>query len=64
MLRERACPICRADVQPAERNAGFPFCSPRCKTIDFGSWLDGRYRLGTEESGSAADPDDVDSSSS
>jgi endogenous inhibitor of DNA gyrase (YacG/DUF329 family) len=22
-----------------------PFCSPRCKSIDLGSWLDGRYRI-------------------
>src|SRR5437899_1013367 len=22
-----------------------PFCSERCRTIDLGNWLDGRYRL-------------------
>jgi hypothetical protein len=22
-----------------------PFCSQRCKTIDLGSWLDGRYQI-------------------
>jgi endogenous inhibitor of DNA gyrase (YacG/DUF329 family) len=22
-----------------------PFCSPRCKSIDLGSWLDGSYRM-------------------
>ena len=61
MLRKRACPICRADVAPAEHNEAFPFCSKRCKTIDLGSWLEGRYRLETEDSGAPTDPDDVDS---
>lgn len=23
-----------------------PFCSERCKTIDLGGWLEGRYRIG------------------
>jgi endogenous inhibitor of DNA gyrase (YacG/DUF329 family) len=22
-----------------------PFCSARCKSIDLGGWLDGRYRI-------------------
>jgi endogenous inhibitor of DNA gyrase (YacG/DUF329 family) len=22
-----------------------PFCSSRCKSIDLGGWLDGRYRI-------------------
>lgn len=26
-----------------------PFCSPRCKTIDLGRWLDGDYRLPSED---------------
>ena len=26
-----------------------PFCSPRCKTIDLGRWLDGEYRLPSED---------------
>lgn len=35
------CPICRADV--AEDAAAFPFCSPRCRLLDLGNWLDERY---------------------
>jgi hypothetical protein len=23
----------------------FPFCSERCKLIDLGRWLDGRYQI-------------------
>lgn len=35
------CPVCAkaASVHTAE----FPFCSPRCKMIDLGRWLDERY---------------------
>jgi endogenous inhibitor of DNA gyrase (YacG/DUF329 family) len=28
--------------QPA---TSFPFCSPRCKLIDLGRWLGGKYRI-------------------
>ena len=27
----------------------FPFCSPRCKTIDLGRWLGERYCIPSEE---------------
>jgi endogenous inhibitor of DNA gyrase (YacG/DUF329 family) len=23
----------------------FPFCSPRCKLVDRGRWLDGKYQI-------------------
>jgi endogenous inhibitor of DNA gyrase (YacG/DUF329 family) len=39
------CPICKksvADEAPA-RPPTYPFCSDRCKLIDLGRWLDGRY---------------------
>ena len=46
------CPICKRPVEPPaddDRRAGgpsqFPFCSERCKLIDLGRWLDGRYRI-------------------
>lgn len=35
------CPICskptKADLP------SFPFCSDRCRNIDLGKWLDGKY---------------------
>ncbi|HBF09101.1 MAG: DNA gyrase inhibitor YacG [Gammaproteobacteria bacterium] len=31
------CPICRKDVNWGEA-PWRPFCSERCKTIDFGAW--------------------------
>ena len=42
------CPICK---KPVESNPGsstpkyFPFCSERCKLIDLGRWLDGKYQV-------------------
>lgn len=39
------CPICGKPVDRAHR----PFCSARCKTIDLGRWLDGDYRLPSED---------------
>ena len=42
------CPICKAPVQEADRlkpDASFPFCSPRCKLIDLGRWLGGKYQI-------------------
>ena len=42
------CPICDAEVEPRPENKVFPFCSPRCKTIDLGKWLSEDYRVPTE----------------
>lgn len=35
------CPICKEPV--AADIETFPFCSKRCKMIDFGRWIDGKY---------------------
>jgi endogenous inhibitor of DNA gyrase (YacG/DUF329 family) len=43
------CPTCRKEViEPAEGEPlpkCFPFCSDRCKLIDLGRWLDGKYQV-------------------
>lgn len=47
------CPICKAEVPDAPNAPGeddprrryFPFCSDRCKLIDLGRWLSGRYQI-------------------
>jgi hypothetical protein len=41
----RSCPICGKPAEPRFR----PFCSARCKTIDLGRWLGGRYAVPSEE---------------
>jgi len=42
------CPICKRQVDEAA-NAGqqsfSPFCSERCKLIDLGRWLSGKYQI-------------------
>ena len=47
------CSICRRPVAPRAENRAFPFCSPRCKTIDLGQWVDEKYRV----------PEDADTAS-
>ena len=37
------CPVC--GVRLPERPTAAPFCSPRCRTIDMGRWLDERYTV-------------------
>lgn len=45
------CPICKRSVEPpsdyreAPDSKYFPFCSERCKLIDLGRWLDGKYQV-------------------
>lgn len=48
----RACPECG---RPSVREA-YPFCSPRCKSVDLNRWLSGAYAI----LGEAADPDSLD----
>lgn len=38
----RPCPICRKPVD-SENDAGFPFCSERCRLLDLGNWASGKY---------------------
>jgi uncharacterized protein len=35
------CPICKKEVKGGDPE--FPFCSPRCRTIDLGKWASGDY---------------------
>ncbi len=49
----RRCPICGKPA--SERHQ--PFCSARCTNIDLGRWLDGNYRVATDEAPDIA-PDD------
>jgi endogenous inhibitor of DNA gyrase (YacG/DUF329 family) len=39
------CPICRRATLPEFR----PFCSKRCKDEDMRKWLEGGYRIPTQE---------------
>ena len=39
------CPICGKPAVALHR----PFCSERCKLLDLGNWLGGRYRVASDE---------------
>lgn len=38
------CPVCKGEWDGAG-NPFRPFCSERCKMIDLGAWLDGKYAI-------------------
>jgi hypothetical protein len=42
------CPICKKSV-PDQPNAFAPFCSERCKLIDLGRWLGGKYQIPVDD---------------
>ena len=51
---EFRCPGCNKKLKNAELGDKkvpkfFPFCSERCKMLDFGAWLNQGYRIETTE---------------
>ena len=50
------CPICERPSVARPQNHAFPFCSPRCKQVDLGRWLDEKYRIPV----SPASPEDAE----
>jgi endogenous inhibitor of DNA gyrase (YacG/DUF329 family) len=57
-----SCPICGREMegQSLADWPSFPFCSPRCKMIDLGRWLDGTYQMPAEEPGGDSHPGEPD----
>jgi endogenous inhibitor of DNA gyrase (YacG/DUF329 family) len=55
------CPICKKSVadEGPERPATYPFCSERCKLIDLGRWLDGKYQIPVQEKDADQRPADA-----
>lgn len=47
-----ACPRCDTPVEWRSENKWRPFCTERCKLMDFGAWANEEYRV----AGSSADP--------
>ena len=39
------CPNCRKPVGWTAQGKHLPFCSERCRLIDFGSWVEERRRI-------------------
>jgi endogenous inhibitor of DNA gyrase (YacG/DUF329 family) len=44
-----ACPHCGKTASLDASNRWRPFCSERCKLIDLGEWIEGRYSIPAEE---------------
>lgn len=42
------CPACGGNSLYAPPNAYRPFCSERCKNMDFGAWASERFTLPTQ----------------
>ncbi len=45
------CPMCGVEAVVMFR----PFCSKRCADLDLSSWLEGKYRMSTDEEGEIDD---------
>jgi uncharacterized protein len=54
LRRKRACPECG---KPSSHK-DYPFCSTRCKVLDLGRWLSGRYAIPVAEADDGGTSDD------
>jgi uncharacterized protein len=57
VLRRVPCPACGTPTPYRTDNPNRPFCSARCKDIDFGAWASESFRMAAD-----APPDDDGSS--
>jgi hypothetical protein len=53
--RTLKCPTCGHSVSAEPDRRWQPFCSERCRLIDLGDWMGGRYRIPTDETAPADD---------
>ncbi|MHB1666296.1 MAG: DNA gyrase inhibitor YacG [Thiomonas sp.] len=49
-VRTVRCPACGGPSRYAADNPWRPFCSERCKNLDFGAWASEDYRVATQPS--------------
>ncbi|MFB2549981.1 DNA gyrase inhibitor YacG [Ensifer soli] len=54
LRKARPCPECG---KPSEREH-YPFCSNRCREMDLGRWLSGRYAIPASDDDPGPDRDD------
>jgi endogenous inhibitor of DNA gyrase (YacG/DUF329 family) len=47
------CPVCAGPVRASAET--FPFCSARCRYVDLGRWMDGKYRISRPQGDDAAE---------
>lgn len=58
------CPTCSQPVEWSQEQRWRPFCSERCRLIDFGEWVDGVHRIPGESHNGNSEDDSVNSLSS
>src|ERR1700716_547211 len=58
LMSQPTCPSCRRPV--AADAPSFPFCNERCRLLDLGNWLDGRYAVRVPDEEDAGTSDDGD----
>jgi endogenous inhibitor of DNA gyrase (YacG/DUF329 family) len=51
------CPTCRVETF-WEGNPHRPFCSERCRLIDLGAWIEGKYRIASEKTDGPREKED------
>ena len=49
------CPTCEKELEWSDKNHFRPFCSERCKLIDFGEWATEQKKIAGEFIGSLED---------
>lgn len=53
------CPTCKGESLYSPENPYRPFCSARCKNVDFGAWASEGYRVPTPPSSVDTDDDET-----
>jgi len=66
VIQPLSCPVCSKQLDPAADSQTSPFCSDRCRRVDFFRWWDGRYAIVEElaPGGALTDPDLLDAQES
>ncbi len=59
-VRILPCPTCRKPVKWSPANKHRPFCSERCKLIDFGGWAAESYRIKGDPAFDDVPSDEID----
>ncbi len=49
MKKSIKCPECGKATEYSSENEYRPFCSKRCRLIDLGEWIDGSYKINSDE---------------
>lgn len=56
MKKSIKCPECGKTTEYSPENKYRPFCSNRCRLIDLGEWIEGKYKIDSEENYHSSEP--------